>query len=298
MDPLSALLLAMLIAGYFTKNVYQDAVFRARGEDPPSFRREQARRERRAQRDGAAPDGPGRRFWRNAWADAVTSAEERRERITAKAAKKRRAKWAEQDAAAAEDEAYAINDRVTPDQATASSPMSRCHFCRNEFPAQDLWPIRDVTDSRVDACHPCWHKRNQSPEPDKPEVPKPAIPAQSGDAEIIQFADWQRSAASDTEKENTMSAEISGLRSAITFAEGSAKAAEAAAAQDEVAIAGLQAGGTTGSAITALHAAAEGHRVVAGYYNTAAVELRQHLQVAEAYETNQGAGSREFVKSE
>lgn len=304
MDPLSALLLAMWIAGHFTKNVYQDAVFKARGEDPPSFRREQARRERRAQKDKTAKDGPGRQFWRNAWVDAVASAEDRRERVAAKAAEKRRAKWAEKDLADAEDEAHKVNDRlnandrpaaVVPDTTEPPVVTGQCHFCDKEFPPEHLWPARD-DDATVASCRPCWLKRNQAPQGQEPEPasPAPAVP-EPGDAEIIQFADWQRPAASPATKEDPMSAEITGLRSAITYTSGGAAAATQAAGQDELAIAGLHAGGTTGAAIAHLTAAMEGHHLNVGHYNAARNDLTRQLVVTEAYESNQGAGTREFV---
>ena len=358
MDPLTALLFSLWIAGYFTKNVYQDAVFRARGEDPPSFRREQARWERRQARAAQrGEDGPGRQFWRNVWADAIASADERRERTAAKAAKRRHAKWADKDIADAEDEAHKLNDDLDgpthiPDptepthqctwcgntmaddearevvlhglpmtvclgcyeghhaaklrsrapEVDSETPGGRCHFCGGEFPAGTLWADRDGA-LPVDACADCWNRRHgdTGPETDdslsQPDQPTSADPAQ-GDAEIIQFADWQRPAASDTEKEPDMSAEITGLRSAIAYAEGSATAAERAATQDEMAIAGLQAGGTTGAAITSLEASMEGHTQNAAHYRAAAAELIQQLQVAEAYEANQGAGTREFVTAE
>lgn len=407
MDPLSALVLALWVAGYFTRNTVQDLVWKARGEDPPSVRREQARRERRAER--AADPGPGRRFWSNVWADAVASAEERRERVAAKKAGKRRVKWAEQDAAAAEDEAYAINERLGDDDPTGPTsdtgstvqdhmlwacqqcgremqnagvdgypddervcrycrtaeplPAERpCYFCRSVFPAAELWATRSAEGATVDACQPCWRDHNRTrnrptndagrcdtcnascdrsalvtrrvegygslwvcpscadalkrgapvplteqrdrdrDEPDAaaPEPAQPSEPSTQGqdDAEIIQFADWQRPAASDTEKENELSAEITGLQSAIAYANGSAAAAEQAATQDELAIAGLRAGGTTGTAITELQSSMEGHTKNAAHYRNAAAELTRQLQVKEAYEANQGAGTREFVKSE
>lgn len=341
MDPLSAMLLAMWIAGYFTRNTVQDLVWKARGEDPPSVRREQARRERRAER--ASDPGPGRRFWGNVWADAVASAEERR------------ARWAEQDVAAAEDEAYVINERldaagdtggpaepaepapVVHDQVVwscrgcgtrmcnagtdpyergeelcracraleenAAAPR-RCHFCHYSFPTTGLWPTRTTDGRTVGACPDCWHDQHaHRPDPaaadsgDQPE-PSPAADPEPGDAEIIQFADWQRPATGSTEKENDMSAEITGLQSAIAYAEGSAAAAERAAAQDEMAIAGLQAGGTTGVAITSFQASMEGHTQNAAHYRAAAAELTRQLQVKEAYEANQGAGEKTFVTSE
>jgi hypothetical protein len=362
MDPLSALLLAMWIAGYFTRNVYQDAVFRARGEDPPSFRREMARWERRRAREErrGTGDGPGREFWRNVWGDAVSSAEERRERFAAQRAERRRARWADRDAAAAEDAAYEANARV--DAAAAGEPdeppvrTGRCHFCGGEFPTAALWPARDDEGATVDACHPCWHTRNRRQAPNQPE-PEPADPEttircgdcerevpfgdasliyvdhvrrmvcdtcrlrraqhdaderakpaettsvdpvvdDAGDAEVIQFADWRRTAASKTDKETDLSAEITGLQSAIAFATGSAAAADQAIAQTEMAIANLQAGGTSGDAITQLQQAMENLAATAATFRAAETTLQQQLQVREAYEANQGAGHREFVTSE
>jgi hypothetical protein len=406
MDPLSAMLLALWVAGYFTRNTVQDLVWKARGEDPPSVRREQARRERRAER--AADPGPGRRFWGHVWADAVASAEEHRERVAARKAQKRRARWSEQDAAAAEDEAYEINERFVPaeeptatiepakrdegvcdtcnrackqsvlvtrrvdgygrlwvcpscaedlkagrtvpliaerDQAdpvvhdevvwycrgcgtrmcnagmdsyergeelcracraiedNAAAPR-RCRFCHRTFPTVELWPTRTTDGQTVGACPDCWHDQNtHRPAPatvddaEQPEPPTTADP-EPGDAEIIQFADWQRPATGSTEKENNMSAEITGLQSAIAYATGSAAAAERAAGQDEMAIANLQAGGTTGAAIASLQASMEGHTQNAAHYRAAAATLTQQLQVKEAYEANQGAGEKKFVTSE
>lgn len=113
MDPLTALIIAMWIAGRLTKNVSQDLAWKARGEDPPSFRREMARWEaKQARAANRTSDGPGRRFWANAWADAVASADERRARVTEKAKERRRQKWTDADRDAAEAEARDINDRV------------------------------------------------------------------------------------------------------------------------------------------------------------------------------------------
>ena len=113
MDPLTALIIAMWIAGRLTKNVSQDLAWKARGEDPPSFRREMARWEaKQARSANRSSDGPARRFWANAWADAVASADERRARVTEKAKERRRQKWTDADREAAEAEARDINDRV------------------------------------------------------------------------------------------------------------------------------------------------------------------------------------------
>jgi hypothetical protein len=108
MDPISAILLAMAVAGYFTKNIYQDSVFKARGQDPPSYRRQQERAQRRAEKANRVSVGErqeARRFWVNAWEDAWESADEQRARRRAKKLQERRRRWADEDLAYAEDEA-------------------------------------------------------------------------------------------------------------------------------------------------------------------------------------------------
>lgn len=350
MDPVSALLMAMLIAGYFTRNITQDVVYAIRGADPPSYRRQ---RERWKQRQ-AKGDGPGRKFLANAWADAVASAEERRARMVAKAAAKRRAKWAEQDRAEAEDEAYAINERLIPDapddldgptlntgaaeqdevlwacrkcgremrnsgpdgyprdervcrHCRTGDPLPDrrpCHFCRRTLPAGELWATRSAEGATVDACKPCWEDHNRAAREPRREASEPSEPSEpSGPgpegAKVIRFSDWQRPAANGTaEKENGMSAEVTGLRSGIAYVKKGTAAATQAAAQTEVVIAALRNGGVTGPAISHLTAAVEGHQINAGHYATADTALTRQLQVTEQYEVTPDAGTKEFVTND
>lgn len=129
MDPLTALIIAMWIAGRFTKNVYQDSVYKVRGEDPPSFRREQERRARRA-----SGDGPGRRLLGNAWADACAAADERRARLAARATERRHAKWVDGDADAVEAEAREMNERVS----AVPETVYVCGGCGTSLPLSDV----------------------------------------------------------------------------------------------------------------------------------------------------------------
>lgn len=329
MDPLTALIIAMWVASRFTKNVYQDSVFKARGEDPPSFRREMARWEaKQARSANRTSDGPGRRFFANAWRDAVESADERRARAAQKAAERRRSKWTEVDRAKAEDEAHAINERLIDeppaketqepkrvDDAPPASPdhaerMVQCAACGNDVRATDTSWIT-VDGATLAVCPPCRLKRAEPPKQEFPEPPEcpptaydgtlePAPPAPAGQgAEVIQFADWQNKAsAGPAPKESNMSAEITGLQSAIAFAQGSATAADQSIVQTEMAIANLQAGGTSGDAITQLQQAMENLGAVAATFRAAEATLSSQLAVTEAYAANQGAGSREFVTSE
>jgi hypothetical protein len=322
-DPLTALILAMWIAGKLTKNVYQDSVFKARGEDPPSFRREQERwRARQARSAGRSGDTPGRQFWANAWADAVASADERRARAAEKAAERRRAKWTEADRAKAEDEAHAINQRLideppakeAPAPAPAPAPPRaprewtvRCAGCDRDVRSADTRTV-EVGDIEVRLCGSCWLKRTEQPKPEFPEppecpptaydgVPEPAsAPSPGQNAEVIQFADWQRPAAGPTTTEvQPVSAEITGLRSAIQFCEGAAAAADQNVTQTEMANAGLQAGGTYGAAVTHAQVGMEALTDASVHCRNAARTFRAQLTVTESYEANRGAGSREFV---
>ncbi|WP_187438181.1 hypothetical protein [Actinomadura decatromicini] len=129
MDPFFALIIALYIAGKFTKNVAQDVAWKARGEDPPSYRREQERWKRK-QAKRAKGDGPGRRLLLNAWADACAAGDERRARLAQRAAERRRAQWAEADADAVEAEAREINDRVA---SPATEPVFTCGGCQREI---------------------------------------------------------------------------------------------------------------------------------------------------------------------
>lgn len=376
MDPLTALIIAMWVASRFTKNVYQDSVFKARGEDPPSFRREMARWEaKQARAAGRSADTPGRRFFANAWRDAVESADERRARASKKAAERRREKWTEADKAKAEDEAHAINERLVdePPAKEAPTPESmRCDRCGKDTPTKDMKlrvPLRleiiqrvcprcsadiDRDDSefrnlnpdwgRIDdseptspdrgermvqcaecgndvratdtswinvdgatlaVCPPCRLNRAEPKQefPEPPECPPTAYdgtlepaPAPTGQgAEVIQFADWQRSAPSPTTEVQPLTAEITGLRSAIQFCEQAAAAADQNVTQTEMANAGLQSGGTHGAAVTHALTGMEALTDAAAHYRNAAQIFRSHLNITESYEANNGAGSREFV---
>lgn len=343
------LIFCLTVAYFLTRNTVQDLAWKARGEDPPSYRREQARWQARKERkDRQVGDSPTQQLFRNAWADAVAAADERRARTAEKAAAKRHAKWAEKDRDAAEDEARRLNDDIdppvepkpcgdckaplTPDQVAgytdAADPLcgqcrtrERCHFCGKS--PEVLWPI-GVNGRQVKACpSPCWeneaNRHKRPPTPDEPPTdaepgtrpdsdrspetaeddPAPEEPDDAPSAEVIQFADWQRSdgAAANTTEETPMS-EVAGLRSAIAFAAGSAASARQAVTQTEAAVSALMSGGTSGPALSGLQQAMENLTTTASSFDVAAAELRNHLQVAEAYEANQGAGNREFVTSD
>ncbi|HEY0934642.1 MAG TPA: hypothetical protein VGD91_12970 [Trebonia sp.] len=91
-------IIVLWVLCYAVRNVVQDTAWKARGEDPPSYRREMERRRRRAAHEPITDRIEARRFWANAWHDAWASAAERREHAQARSAERRRAAWEREDA--------------------------------------------------------------------------------------------------------------------------------------------------------------------------------------------------------
>lgn len=153
MDPLTALILALWIAAKFTKNVYQDSVYKATGKLPPSYLREVERRERRGQ-----VDGPGRRFWRNAWDDACAEADARRARRFAKRRERLKDRWGHEDTIdEAERQAWEDNrarDRAEDEAREQNTPTERCQNCGAQVPTADV-RIRALGDYNWRLCPIC-----------------------------------------------------------------------------------------------------------------------------------------------
>lgn len=145
------LLLAMWIAYYLTRNTVQDLAWKARGEDPPSFRREQQRlREKKAKRP-VTDRREARRFFANAWNDAWESAGERRARGYAQRASQRREAWEHQDQVEdAERQAHDRNqemDRAEEEAYNRNADLGRCETCDGQCADADLQP-RHIGDER------------------------------------------------------------------------------------------------------------------------------------------------------
>lgn len=92
--------------------------------------------------------------------------------------------------------------------------------------------------------------------------------------------------------------ETTGLASAIAHAGQMRQANESAISGAEAYAASLQAGGVSGTAVEAVAHAMEAQQQAAAAWAQAESELTRHEQVREAYEANQGAGTREFVTNE
>jgi hypothetical protein len=107
------------------------------------------------------------------------------------------------------------------------------------------------------------------------------------------------------EKVPTMSAnslnlgEVSGLQSAIDFADKLASASEESVQHLEQLGAGLQAGGTGSGTVGKFSTAGDSLSAAAAALRTAVDELRQHMSVRESYEaTGNQAGDKDFVTAE
>lgn len=183
MDPFSALVIAFLVGGYFTRNVVQDLAWKARGEDPPSYRRQMARlKAREAKAAAKAAKGPrqsitdrqeARRFWANAWHDAWEEAHERRARTHEKRAERRRQQWRAEDE---QQERHEKEQERRQEAIKARSAMPHCEHCGNRCPEEDLsmatpqnapsglWITRPT---RI--CPTCLNRFNGSQRPDAPD---------------------------------------------------------------------------------------------------------------------------------
>jgi hypothetical protein len=106
-----------------------------------------------------------------------------------------------------------------------------------------------------------------------------------------------RSSATSTSSASAApsSAEAASLNQVLAYTQQAANGATAAAVGVETAIAGMSAGGVTGPALTELASAQEALNLAAQHFTNAHNTLINHIQVQEAYNANQDAGTRAYV---
>ncbi|TDD97679.1 hypothetical protein [Actinomadura rubrisoli] len=327
------LLLALWIAYYLTRNTVQDLSWKARGEDPPSFRREQERWKRSK---GSSGGGPGRRFFANAWSDACASADERRARMAKRAAARRRSKWAKKDLADAEDHAYEINERMDPsvdDQAPAPSakasarpsagpsadptaeapqaPDARCYLCNHEFRLANLRPLHlsHAPEGTVLACRSCWETETARQKADtaaRQAAAPPVVPEQedkevtaSGKASggtVTDLSRWRsKGSTPPITKEDIVSGETTNLIAALRWTQEMATQSGAAVASTEISISTMRNAGVSGAVIDKLALAQDLASHLTAAFDDAHAELEADMVVKDAYQARQGAGDKEFV---
>lgn len=117
------LLFWAVVLYYACRNTTEDIVFKATGQDPPSFRRREARRKERAARRKRRADSPTGKFFAHEWEEALKDAEARRSRKREEKRRKRAEKWEAEDAAReaekarqAAEEAREAADRTAADK--------------------------------------------------------------------------------------------------------------------------------------------------------------------------------------
>lgn len=288
------LLLALWIAYYMTRNTVQDLVFKATGELPPSYLREQERIKAKRARRPITTRREARRFWVNAWDDAWEAAEERRARANTKRGEFRRARWAQLDVNDVEDEAYrrnadqdastrpAINEPAVPEPHTPEPGTP-------QLPGPE--PSRPYDPQEV----PDGTRPQSIPWPAEPvDVDQPGQPQ---GARIIQLNAWHAPQAPVFQEDPTVS-ETTNLNAALAYTQTMGDNARQGVASVEQSIASLTAGGVTGATITALFSAQEGLSAVAAQFEAAHAALVRHVSVQEAYAANRDAGHRQFVTSD
>lgn len=98
-----------------------------------------------------------------------------------------------------------------------------------------------------------------------------------------------------TTTEHAPTGETVSLTSAISYADGMAKAAEAGVASVEQSMAHLTTGEVTGEALTHLATAQEALSTAQSAFTAAHQELTAHMAVQDAYNATPDAGSKTFV---
>lgn len=134
-----------------------------------------------------------------------------------------------------------------------------------------------------------WHPDRDRPEPQE----LTARLGPGGRWEVIDTPDRRGEARGDGDM-----AEVTGLASALAHSAEMRRAYEESTAGAEQYAASLAAGGVTGEALAAVQQAMEAQQQAAAAWGQAESTLGRHMQVREAYDANQDAGSREFVTAE
>lgn len=330
MEPM---LFCLLVACYLVRNTTQDLVFKATGQLPPSYRREEARREAREKRAAerrAKGDGPIKRFLMRELEEALIDAEARRKRARDKKRAKRELEWAEEDAHEENAHRPPLEESepqepellqcgqcgvsLTRDQIAgynmSADPL--CAICRHsrtgDRPSPDLppWPWKEdppaSEQSPQQPTVPPATPHPRSPDsPDTTEAPRPAPAGDPAPAEVIDIATWRRPGAipkpikEDDMTTTATSGETTNLAAALNYTTEMANQCAMGAASVETSIATLRAGGVTGPVLADLMAAQELLSQAMSKFTSANAHLTQQLVVKEAYQATPDAGEKQFV---
>lgn len=129
---LEFLIISWLVSRYLVRNFWQDSLHAWRGEDPPSYRREQERfKAKQAKGEGPDTHRAAKRYFANAWNDAFETAEEKRARRRAKRLEKLHDRWSEEDGDRRDEGGDHDRhwDGDEPAERDESPPDSLCFYC-------------------------------------------------------------------------------------------------------------------------------------------------------------------------
>lgn len=296
--------IVLLVFAWTIRAAIVDAPYTLRGQVPPRHRvamqrleLKQARLARSGQRRrrGGAAGNYARVLWEHSWTDLTERHNRRRARRANRAAGRtsapigaartyfrevtsdaRNGYWRRWDAAwrQATDRRRAVRqvEPAPPEQERAEQPAS-------EPTAVTQTPISNA---------------GQSEPAEAPVKPPAAVQGTGSTTENTNQKEVPTMSA------NTLNVgEVSGLQSAIDFADKLASASEESVQHLEQLGAGLEAGGTGSGTVGRFSTAGDSLSAAAAALRTAVNELRQHMSVRESYEaTGNQAGDKDFVTAE
>jgi hypothetical protein len=326
-------LIAILIVMYAVKALFTDAAYAVRGETPPRVKVRMAKLKAAGTADGRPRRYGAGDYFRDLWHDAMEDARESRvaKRADAKQAKADAAGDAtpdepgpstvaptppipqfpqfgagQQNTEQADDEALQVPAWLPP----FTAGIYRDHLAKLDPDGMDAW--RDWMRGMSAEDRRDYWRRIAADVPgnvhDEITEQFPLPIRDSGAGQPDGLADVRP--IRPTNQEDTVSAptttaasagapEATGLTSATAYARGMADAHASNAASTEQWIASLEGnGGVSGPAVAAARQACEKQQEAAAAWAACADALSGHTSVREAYQANQGAGTREFVTSD
>jgi len=300
-------LIFLVLIVWALKTAIVDAPYTLRGQTPPRHRLAMQRLAlkqtkaagagQRASGSGAARDY-GRVVWQHAWSDLTDRHNQRRARRLARPARRarpgparayfrgltadvRESLWRRWDKAWQAADARRRGDDPIVTEQPAGSPVGDSTPASDEAAAE----TRTASPAGVDAAKPV-----------RPRVAEELPAAYLGDG-ITTESTNHREATRMFQMLNL--GEVTGLQSAIDFADKLAKASEESVNHLELLGGGLSEGGTGTETVGRFSSAGDSLSAAASQLREAANELRRHLTVRESYEaTGNQAGDKDFVLAE
>lgn len=144
-----------------------------------------------------------------------------------------------------------------------------------------------------------WDARHETPEPPVPPQPEPSPEPAPDDRPLAPVIPMFPN-PKQIEKEITMaSSEVTGLSTAMAFADAAASAHNSFATSGaEGYVGALESGGMGGAAVGSAREAMEASGVAAAKWSAHKAELERQMTVKEAYQGQQDAAAKEFLLAE